>query len=128
MNDRAALCTDADLWAMEREFWLGGADVYEARVAPEALLVLPDPAGTLMRSQTIEAIRQSPRWEEVEFESAHTVWPTADLVLLAYAAVGRRDRGRTTYRARCSSMYVEKGGLWMLIFHQQTPRASHSNV
>ena len=49
MNARSDVRRDADLWAIEREFWLGGADVYESPVAPDALFVLPGPIGTLTR-------------------------------------------------------------------------------
>ena len=121
MNARSDVRRDADLWAIEREFWLGGAEVYESGVAPEALFVLPGPIGTLTRSQTIDVIRGSPRWDEVAFESVHTIRPRIDVALLSYEGIGQRDGGKTVYRARCSSMYVETGGRWLLIFHQQTP-------
>ena len=111
---------DADLWALEREFWLGGADVCWNRVAPEALIVFPGPKGTLTRSQAIDVIRHSPRWNEVAFESTNTIRPTTNVALLAYEAICQRDVGKGAYRARCSSMYTNKDGRWMLIFHQQT--------
>lgn len=121
MSARSDVRRDADLWAIEREFWLGGADVYESRVAPDALFVLPGRIGTLTRSQTIDVIRRSPRWEEVAFESVHTIRPRMEVALLSYEGIGQRDGSKTVYRARCASMYVDKGGRWMLIFHQQTP-------
>ncbi len=113
---------EAEAASIERAFWLAGADVYERRLAPEAIMVLPGSAGILTRAATIEAIRQSPRWDDVSFESLQITRPARNVVLLAYEGTGERDGGKTAYRARCSSMYVENGeGEWLLAFHQQTP-------
>jgi hypothetical protein len=51
------------LWALEREFWLGGADVYRRHVADEALMVFP--GMVLTKSQTVESI--AARWTAVSF-------------------------------------------------------------
>lgn len=121
MSERNELIHDADLWAIESDFWLGGVESYERRVAPEAVLMLPGPKATLTRSQTIEVIRNSPRWNEIAFESTQTIRPTLNVALLAYEAIGHCDGAQRAYRARCSSLYVEREGRWELILHQQTP-------
>ena len=112
---------DAGLWALERQFWLGGAEACWSRVAPDAVIVLPGPKGALTRAQTIDVIRHSPHWNEIAFESTNTIRPMTEVVLLAYEAIGHHEGRKGAYRARCCSMYVNKGGTWLMIFHQQTP-------
>lgn len=48
------------LWALEREFWLGGADVYCRHLADESLMVFP--GMVLTKAQTVESIAAGPRW------------------------------------------------------------------
>ena len=38
---------DEDLWKKEERFWLGDAEFYEQALAPDAIMVLPPPAGIL---------------------------------------------------------------------------------
>jgi hypothetical protein len=121
MNERRELRHGTDLWAIEKDLWLGGVEVYESRVAQEAVLMLPGPKGMLTRSQTIDAIRHSPRWDKVVFQSIQTIHPANNVVLLVYEAIGHRPGESQAYRARCSSLYVDEGERWMLTFHQQTP-------
>jgi hypothetical protein len=114
--------TEADVWRIERALWLEGAAVYEQRLAPEAIMVMPGAAGVLTRAATIEAIQQSPRWTDVAFESMRLLRPAANVLLLIYEATAERDGGKSAYRARCSSMYLDPGdGQWKLALHQQTP-------
>jgi hypothetical protein len=48
--------------------------------------------------------------------------PAANVLLLIYEATAERDGGKSAYRARCSSMYLDPGdGQWKLALHQQTP-------
>ncbi|HEU4665629.1 MAG TPA: nuclear transport factor 2 family protein [Dokdonella sp.] len=111
------------LWQLEEQFWTGPADFYEAHLAPEALMVLPPPAGVLDRAATIESIRTGARWRHVAFEQQRIAASGASTVVLAYVA--RADRGPpdTTYAAQCSSTYARSDGAWLLVMHHQTPAA-----
>ena len=82
MSDEAAL------WRLEREFWLGGAEVYERSLAPGALMVLPPPAGVMDRDARIRSIREGARGSGVDFSARRPLSP---------ASFGR---GSTTSRRR----------------------------
>jgi Domain of unknown function (DUF4440) len=112
--------SEETLWSLEQKFWTGDAALYESRLAPTALMVLPDPAGILDREQAIESIRTAPRWAAVEFDDRREIRPAAQVVVLAYIARARRARDQTDYHARCSSTYVDDQGRWLLALHHQT--------
>jgi hypothetical protein len=114
--------TETEAWKIERAFWLEGSAVYEHRLAPDALMVLPGSVGVLTRAATLEANRHSPRWSEVAFESMRMVRPAGNVLLLVYEATAEGDGGETAYRARCTSVYLEYGaGDWKLVLHQESP-------
>lgn len=112
---------DEQLWQLEKQFWLGDAAFYERTLAPQALMVLPPPAGVLGRAATIDSIRSGARWRDVSFDDRHLVPVARDTVVLAYAARADRGDGEAVYTARCSSVYVRGDRDWHLALHHQTP-------
>jgi hypothetical protein len=110
-----------DCWRLEEQFWLGGADFYERTLAPDALMVLPDPVGVLDRQATIASIRAGARWQGVVFRDRHVVCPGPDVAMLVYAAVAHRGADSANYAARCSSTYLRAAGQWQLVLHHQAP-------
>lgn len=110
-----------ELWNLEKSFWTGGAETYEARLCLGALMILPPPAGVLDRAATIDAIRAAERWARVTFSQKHVLRPVDPVAILAYVALADRDRPGWTYSAQCSSVYVLAGRSWRLAAHQQTP-------
>lgn len=108
------------IWELEERFWLGSPDFYASALAPEALMVLPQPAGILGRDETIDSISSGSRWRAVSFKERHCVFPAPETAVVAYVA--HADRGPdTSYSARCSSTYVRDNGRWLLVLHHQTP-------
>jgi Domain of unknown function (DUF4440) len=113
---------EADAWSIERECWLSGTDAYERWLSADAMVILVGSPGVLTRAAAVDALRQVPRWNDVAFESTRLVRPAPDVVILAYDAVAERNGGTETYRARCSSTYIDRGaGQWQLTCHQQSP-------
>lgn len=109
------------LWQLEEQFWLGSADFYSATLAPDALMVLPQPAGTLDRAATISAIRSGNRWHDVSFEDRHLVPVGTSAAVLAYVASAHRDTSDPAYVAQCTSTYVREDVRWLLVVHHQAP-------
>lgn len=108
-----------ELWMDEKRFWLDGPDFYEEKMAPEACMVFPPPAGVLRGEAILAGLRQGPRWQSVEMtERSETAW--GGTVVLVYRATGTRP-GAGPHVALCSSTYVRTDGGWKLLFHQQTP-------
>ena len=110
---------DSKLWELEREFWLGGADVYRRHLADDAVIVFP---GMVMaKSKTVESIAAGPRWASVNFSDQRLVRLTPDAVALIYHASGLREHETSAYSAEVSSVYVQRFGSWELAMHQQSP-------
>ncbi|WP_146010295.1 DUF4440 domain-containing protein [Acidimangrovimonas sediminis] len=107
------------LWEMEKRFWLDGPDFYESSMAPGARMVFPSPVRILAGEQIVEALRQAPRWNSVDFQD-ETASCLGETVVLAYEATGRRN-GEAPYVALCASTYVRDNEKWLLLAHQQTP-------
>lgn len=110
-----------ELWELERGFWLGGADVYEQHLGPEALMVFPSPVGMLERNGVIESIRNAPRWTSVRFPRQRCIVPSVDVVVLAYSVQADRGSADSRYEAQCTSTYVRLRDTWRLVMHQQCP-------
>jgi hypothetical protein len=119
---------NSDLWDLERRFWLDGAAFYADHLAPDALLVLPAPAGVLDHAATIASLRDAPRWSALAMDARRELALASDTVALVYRAMARRGDGTPDYHADCSSVYVRGGGGWRLALHQQTPlhQANHA--
>lgn len=111
--------TFEDLWTAERRFWLDGSEFYVERMAPEARMIFPPPAGILKSEAILAGLKQGPRWQYVDMDERSET-ASGDTVVLAYRAKGRRP-GAEPYVALCSSTYVKRGAAWKLLFHQQTP-------
>ena len=108
---------ETTLWELEKRFWLDGADFYESRLASGAVMVLPYPALLMDRDAAISAIRDAPRWTEVEFSDG-SLRRQGGAAVLAYRARAWRGDG-APYRAACASTYVEDDGRWVMLSHSQ---------
>lgn len=111
---------DADIWPLEQSLWLGGAETYETALAPECVMIFPEPTGVLDRASVIAALMGAPRWRSVEMTGRRVSRPNPTTVILVYRAEAVRDAG-PAYAALCSSAYVRREGAWRIVMHQQTP-------
>jgi hypothetical protein len=114
--------TDADFWQVERSLWLKGAEAFRAWVAPDCVMVFPEPVGILSGEAILDGVVRAPRWQRLEISAAVLRRAGSATVLLAYRAEAHRGNGET-HRALCSSAYVHEAGDWWLVLHQQTPLA-----
>lgn len=113
--------TPDDIWAQEEGFWLGSPEVLRGRMAGNAVMVFPWPAGILQGDKIIEGMEGVPRWRSVTM-SDRTLTRQGATVVLAYRAEAERE-GQPIYRALCASTYINDDGTWMILSHQQTPIA-----
>jgi hypothetical protein len=105
------------LLAYEHALATGQGDAYRARLAEDAVVVVP--GYVLDRDATIAAMDASPGWDEVDLAGASTRPLGEDGAVLTYTFTGRR--GEYEYRAVLSSAYARRDGDWKLVLHQQTP-------
>ena len=110
---------DAQAWSLEERFWTEGASVYDALLDPACLMAFPG-VGVMRAADVLESLKGAPRWASVEM-TGRAVGRAGGVVVLGYAAEGRRE-GAAPYRCLCTSTYRRTdGGAWKLVQHQQTP-------
>lgn len=111
----------AEVLDLERDFWLvggGNPDFWRDNCADEAIIALP--AGLMTKDETVTVMESSGPWETVQFDGVRTV-ATPDTVIVSYRATGRAEGELDDYVAVVSSAYARRDGVWMLLFHQQSP-------
>jgi hypothetical protein len=108
----------------ERKLWANDSVAYQNSLVEEALLVFPD-TGVITRDIAVDAIltenAEGRRWAEVEFDDVRSLRLASDVALLTYRVAARWAHERSKSSALASSIYVNRGGVWKLAFHQQTP-------
>ncbi len=115
---------DDELLALERKFWIEGADFYRENLDEQRLVVIPELAGLKTREEVAASVAQMPRWLDVAPDAKAAHRPDRGTAILTYQANARRNHG-TRYRALVNSLYVERVGGWKMAFHQQTSPADH---
>lgn len=107
-------------WDRERAFWLDGEPKFREMMAPDCVMVFPDPVGILSGEAILESLRSLPRWTNVAMTQASLARFDDAVTVLAYHAEAQR-RGHGAYRAFCGSTYTMTAEGWRLVLHQQTP-------
>ena len=103
----------------ETALWVGGEEVYRRSIAPDCLMVLPEPPYVMSGEEAIEAVARTPRWSEVDFEDLRIARPQEGLIVIAYGV--KASRGGETYAARCTSTYRRVAHEdWRVVQHQQS--------
>ncbi|MAB44875.1 MAG: DUF4440 domain-containing protein [Sphingomonadaceae bacterium] len=111
---------DDRLWEFERTLWTGGADAYETQVAEDVVMSLPAAPFLYDRRAAVDAVKNTPRWDEVEFADTRVERHQEGLIVIAYRA--RAKGGERTYDALCTSTLLRLDHEeWVVIQHQQTP-------
>jgi hypothetical protein len=111
---------DGRIWEFERELWIGGAEVYRAKVSEHCLMALPAAPFLFDGEGAIAAVEDTPRWERVEFVDMQVERPQEGLIVIAYRA--KATRQDQSYHALCTSTLLRHGHEdWRVVQHQQTP-------
>jgi hypothetical protein len=108
---------------IERKLWTNDAVCYRNSLVEEALLLFPE-TGVISRDIAVDAIlnenAEGRRWADVEFSEVRSLLLADDVALLIYRVVARWEHEQSKNSALASSIYVKRGGVWKLAFHQQT--------
>ena len=105
-------------WADEEALWTMGAGEAWRRMHPSCILVRPE--GALQGSEVLAWLNAGPRATKAWLTERLMV-ETEDCVVLAYAAVARRDDG-SDFAALCTSTWVRQGDDWQIVQHHRTAR------
>ena len=97
------------------------AEHYQHSIDDECLMVLPAPPFVHTGQQAIEAVKDTPRWEQVELSERQVARPQEGLIVVAYRARAAKSDTQP-YDAHCTSTYRRLGhDHWVVVQHQQTP-------
>jgi len=109
------------LLELEAEFWeaAGDPDFYRANFADDGLMALP--VGIMTKPEVVAAMDGATEWESFTIEDPRYVELGDEVAALVYATVALEPGADEEYRAVITSVYVNRGGVWMLVLHQQTP-------
>jgi hypothetical protein len=114
-----------ELIDLEHEGWRAlstdgatAAAFYDRLLADRVLVVLPGGRVIDDRDEMVDAMR-GPPWDRYELSRPKVLPIASDVATVAYEA--RAQRGRDTYAAWFTSIYVRENGVWKLAVHQQTP-------
>ena len=111
---------DLRVWAFEESLWTGDADHYRESIDESALMVVPQPPYVLESEAAVDAVSQTPRWEQVTFRDGRIVRPQEGLIVIAYGV--EATKGDERYIAHCTSTYRRlEHDVWKVVQHQQTP-------
>ena len=115
---------DERIWNFEKELWTGPADAYDRKVSDDCIMALPTDPWLLDGPEARAAVKDTPRWETVDFTDTRVERPEEGLIVIAYRAQAKRtEEGREeSYDALCTSTLRWIGeDNWEVIQHQQTP-------
>jgi hypothetical protein len=109
------------LLELESAFWESAGDsrFYRENFADDGVMALPD--GLMTKAQVVSAMEEATPWSSFTIDDLRFVDVGDDVTALVYTADAARDGGDGGYRAAISSVYVNRGGNWRLVLHQQTP-------
>lgn len=109
---------DTRIWEMEEKLWHGGEEVYQQLVDDEVVMALPAEPFLFSRQQAIDAVKDTPRWDEVRFSDQQVSRPEEGLIVIGYQVEARR--GDETYRCFASSTLRRRGpDDWTVVQHSQ---------
>jgi hypothetical protein len=107
---------------LERRGWAAlsgpnGAAFYQDAMADDGFMVFP---GMVMdKAIAIATIREVQPWSTFELSDVRTA-TDENAALVTYKARAQRA-GEPEFEAVMSSVYVRRGGRWLLLLHQQSP-------
>jgi Domain of unknown function (DUF4440) len=113
--------SETRLLELESAFWESAGDSGFCRenFAEDGVMALPD--GLMTKAQVLSAMEEATPWSRFTIDDLRFVDVGDDVTALVYTADAGRDGPDDGYRAAISSVYVNRGGNWRLVLHQQTP-------
>jgi Domain of unknown function (DUF4440) len=109
------------LLELESAFWESAGDpgFYREYFADDGIMALS--VGLMSKPQVVSAMKEASPWSTFTIDDLRFVEVGDDVTGLIYTTDATRDGPDGRYRAAVTSVYVNRGGDWRLILHQQTP-------
>lgn len=111
---------DDRIWSFEESLWTASPEHYRESIDGECLMVVPGEPFLLTGGQAVEAVSDTPRWDEVKLTERRVARPQEGLIVIGYRAEASRGEGER-YTAWCTSTYRRLAHEeWRVVQHQQT--------
>ncbi len=109
---------------LERQFWqaAGDSDFYRRGFADDGVMAFH--VGIMDKNAILQAMEGAGEWAEFTIDEPRIVEISPDVASLTYATRARPAGSEEYYAAAITSVYVRRGGGWLLVLHQQTPLES----
>lgn len=114
---------EAQLFEIERGFWVEGADYFAAHLAERCLLAFPQTAemhGLFPRDEVAATATGANRWRDLEMSDRQVLKLSDDAAMISYKVDVTRADG-AAYSALIGSVYVRPSDAWLLASHQHSP-------
>lgn len=109
---------DARIWEFERSLWTASPEHYQNSIDDQCVMALPAPPFIFTGQQSIEAVSNTPRWQQVELTDRQVARLQEGLIVIGYTA--HAERGEERYTAHCTSTYRRLGHEnWKVVQHSQ---------
>ena len=113
------------LRGIEMEGWQAvsehrGCGFYSSRLADNGLLILPDGSVLDKWEAALSAVNGDETWASYRIEDERVAVLSADCAALTYRASAQMS-GETEYVALITSVFLHRGGDWLIALRQETP-------
>ena len=110
---------DQRIWEFERSLWTGGAELFHELIDDECVMVVPAEPFVMTGDETADAVSQTPRWDDVQFDEQKVMRPQDGVIVIGYHA--RATRADQSYDAYCTTTLRRLAHEeWRVVQHQQT--------
>ncbi len=109
---------DNRVWSFEESLWRASDERYRERVDPECIMALSRAPHLFSGRDAVEAVSNTPEWDEVSFSDQTVSRPEEGLIVVGYRVMA--EKGDTRFSAACTSVYRRKGHEdWTVVQHAQ---------
>lgn len=109
---------DERIWNFEESLWRAREERYHERVDPDCVMALSRSPWLFTGEAAVQAVSDTPKWDEVTFSDKDVRRPQEGLIAIAYRVAV--SRGETRFAAACTSVYRRLGHEdWTVVQHCQ---------
>ncbi|MBV0893269.1 hypothetical protein KTN05_15755 [Paracoccus sp. Z118] len=111
---------DERVWRFEESLWRASDVRYRERVDPDCIMSLSRAPHIFAGRTAVDAVSQTPEWDEVAFAGREVRRPEEGLIVIGYRVAAAKGEAR--FEAACTSVYRRRGhDDWTVVQHAQFP-------
>lgn len=111
---------DERVWRFEESLWRASGVRYHERVDPDCIISLSRPPQVSAGGAAVDAVSQTPEWDEVSFSDREVRRPEEGLIVIGYRIAAAKGEAR--FEAACTSVYRRRAhDDWSVVQHAQIP-------